>query len=55
MEEKVVKMAQYKARRLGTDNKSSQAPSQKSLPDAGQLWKLLDNNISLSVWLNGNK
>ncbi len=56
MEEKVVSLARYKAGAHGAGKTTSdKASAVKNLPDARYLWKLLDSNISISVWQGRNK
>jgi hypothetical protein len=50
---KVISLARYKAELL-CKAKPPVRVAQTKLPDANNLWVLLDRNISLSVWCKGN-
>jgi hypothetical protein len=52
-EHKVVSLAQYKAELL-CKAKHRVRVAKPKLPDADNLWELLDRNISLLVWSKGN-
>lgn len=52
---KVISLAEYKARSVNRAKGISQIAVEKILPDLNHLYKLLDRNISLSVWEKGVK
>lgn len=52
MAETVVKIGEYKAKREWS-RKVTRACEKKALPDAANLWELLDRNLSLKVWKKG--
>ena len=52
---KVISLADHKARRIDRAKRISQIAVEKTLPDLNHLYKLLDRNISLSVWEKGVK
>lgn len=48
---RVVTMRGYKAQRLERSRRASERGTQ--LPEANQLWELLDKNISIEIWKKG--
>jgi hypothetical protein len=52
--DKVVSLAEYKARCLTATKRLTHAGVEKTLPEADCLWELLDRNIKVSVWEEGN-
>jgi hypothetical protein len=51
---KVISLAQYKAELLCKAKCTMSTATEAKLPDADNLWVLLDRNISLSVWSKGH-
>jgi hypothetical protein len=50
---KVISLSDYKAERLLGTSPGKISGAAKPLPDAENLWELLDRNISLKFWEKG--